>query len=150
MQSERRHQLFFLTPDTSIDSASAVDMLEQTRLALDDGCRDLVIDLHSVPYIAGAGLEAILQIAALLEKAGGCLALAGLRGQTQSILQVSGLGHMLLHFDTAADAERHLQHMRTLGPAPAAIGDGADSDEDFNEDDDEDEEEEDDRLFNDE
>lgn len=144
MQSEKKHSLLLLTPDTSIDGTSAAEMIEQTRLALDDGCRDVILDLHAVPYIAAAGLQAMLDSAALLGKVGGHLVVAGLRGQTQAIMQVSGLSHMLLQFDNAADAEHYLQGMRPPHLASP-------SDDDDGEDDEEEEDEYDDeRIFDDE
>lgn len=146
MQSEKRHQLLILTPDTAIDGASAGDMLEQTRLALDDGCRDVVVDLHAAPHIAAVGLKAMLDIAALLAESGGHLAVAGLHDQTQAIMQVSGLSHVLLQFDTVGDAEHSLGGMRAPGHASAAEAEPDDEDEeDYGEDEDED-----DHIFEDE
>ncbi|MBK4733224.1 STAS domain-containing protein [Noviherbaspirillum pedocola] len=130
MQSEIRHQFLFLTPDTSIDGASAIDLIEQVRLALDDGCRDIILDLHNAPYIAAAGLKAILDIATMMKNSDGHLLLASLHGQSQEIMEASGLGRILLQFDTAAEAESYAHGLRPHYPTTSADDEDEDEDED--------------------
>jgi anti-anti-sigma factor len=126
MQSENRHQLLFLTPDGAIDAASAAEMLEQVRLARDDGLRHVIVDFHAAPWMASAGLAALIEIAASLRHVDGSLAVTGASEQTHALLQVSGLSHLLLQFDTVADAERHLRQL----PAPHAQQNDEDDGED--------------------
>lgn len=126
MQSENRHQLLFLAPDGAIDAASAAEMLEQVRLARDDGLRHVIVDFHAAPLMASAGLAALIKIAASLRHVDGRLAVTGASEQTHALLQVSGLCHLLLQFDSVADAERHLRQL----PAPHAQEEAEDDEED--------------------
>jgi anti-anti-sigma factor len=137
MQSETQQQILLLTPDSAIDSTGAAEMLEQTRLAMDDGLRHVILDLHAAPYLCAAGLDALLDIGSMLQRVGGHIAVTGASEQAHALLHTSGVSHLLLQFDSSADAQRHLQQLQT-------------HDADDDEDEDDEEEYEDESAFDDE
>jgi anti-anti-sigma factor len=137
MQTEKRHQILIIAPDASMDGASAAQLDEQVRIAIEDGCRQVILDLDAARYLAAAALRAILDIAAMLDRLNGCLAVVGASEQAHALMQVSGVSHALLQFDTIADAEQHLQQL------PRPQEDDADDDDAEDDDEYEDEDEED-------
>jgi anti-anti-sigma factor len=63
--------------------------------ALDDGARNLVIDLTDVPFIDSSGLSALLTASAETRDRGGVVALVIAEGQPPSIFRFRGVDRLL-------------------------------------------------------
>ena len=66
---------------------------------LENGSRNVIVDLKDLEYISSAGLRAVLSVAKLLKGLGGVLKLCGARGPVKDVFLVSGFSQMLPWFD---------------------------------------------------
>ncbi len=93
-----------LTLSGRVTTTSAAELESALAAALDEGARQVVIDLSDVDYMAGAGLAAIATAARRLGEAGGALALCGVREPVRIALELSGLGADLAIVGSRAEA----------------------------------------------
>ena len=89
-----------------IDASVAPD-IEQKLLSLisGDSCK-LVADLSEVRFISSAGLRTLVAVLKEAKKEGGDLRLAGMQGQVQDVLDLTGLSSIFKIYASAEDATR--------------------------------------------
>jgi anti-anti-sigma factor len=112
MQIKKPDDIFIVAPDLPIDAAAAMDLDERVLMAMDDGSRHIILNLENCSYSSACGLQAMHGIASRLQGIGGHLVIAGAGDQAHALMHMSGLSHLLLQFDTVADAERHLRELQ--------------------------------------
>lgn len=98
-----RPDVHVLAASGRIGAATAPALADALREAVATGHRRLLIDCGGVDYISGAGLAVIEQASDELRRAGGSLALCGLREAVRVSFEVSGAGAGL---DFADDVDK--------------------------------------------
>jgi len=81
--------------DKYLSSANAPDLEEDVRLCIASGARDMILNCSSLTYVTGAGMRAFLNIARMMQEAGGSIAVKGLNGQPRDIFYACGLDAMI-------------------------------------------------------
>jgi anti-anti-sigma factor len=87
--------------DKYLSSANAPDIEEDARLCIASGARSMILNCSNLSYATGAGLRAFLNIARMMEAAGGKVQVQGLRGQPREIFYACGLDTMISSNDAA-------------------------------------------------
>jgi len=69
--------------------------LAGVRSVIDDGARDLVIDMEAVTYIDSATIGCLVEIHNLVEDRGGTMTLAGLHRRVETMLTMTGVSRFM-------------------------------------------------------
>jgi anti-sigma B factor antagonist len=67
----------------------------EVRAIVEDGARELVIDLEAVSYIDSATIGCLVEIHRLLEDLGGTVKLSGLQRRVETMLTMTGVHQFL-------------------------------------------------------
>jgi anti-anti-sigma factor len=87
-----------------LDAVSTADFEASCARWIEEGSVHLVLDLSGLAYISSAGLRCILAAAKKARRLGGGLALCGLTGQVNEVIQLSGFDRILPTYFTADEA----------------------------------------------
>jgi anti-anti-sigma factor len=98
-----------LDTDKYLSSANAPDFEEDARLCIESGARDMILNCAEMTYATGAGLRAFLNIARIMQAAGGSLAVQGLKGQPRDMFMACGMDTMIPSKDAVAFAPSLVQ-----------------------------------------
>jgi anti-anti-sigma factor len=77
---------------------------DAVRAILEEGRRNLVLDLEAVSYIDSATIGCLVEIHRLVADLGGALRLSGLRPRVHSMLSMTGVDRFLEVYDDDAQA----------------------------------------------
>ena len=91
---------------------------EKIRRVVDEGRKNVVMDLGGVTFIDSSGLGALVSTLKALREAGGNLRLANVPARVRSVLEVTRLERVFESFDTveeALDAARGVNPLREEG-----------------------------------
>ena len=77
--------------DRYLSSANAPDLKEDARLCIASGTRQMILNCANMTYMTGSGVRTFLEIARLMEQAGGVLRVHGLSGQPREIFLACGM-----------------------------------------------------------
>jgi anti-sigma B factor antagonist len=77
---------------------------DEVRAILEDGPRNLVLDLEAVSYIDSATIGCLVEIHRLVADLGGALRLSGLRPRVRGMLSMTGVDRFLEVYDDEAEA----------------------------------------------
>lgn len=86
------------------------------RQCIQQGLRNMVLDLSGLNYIDSAGLGVLAVCVGLMEKAGGTLAIAGATGQVSRLLELTHLDRAVGIYPDLQSAQRALSGP-TMPPA---------------------------------
>lgn len=75
----------------ALDAATAGQLDVVVEQLIRSGCRNLVLDLSELDFLAAAGLHALVRAHTALEAAGGSLTLVKLPRMARRVLDVTGL-----------------------------------------------------------
>lgn len=84
------HGVEIISPVGRIDTTTSGTLDEAIRLKVDDGARDLLVDLSPTEYISSAGLRVFLVLAKRLRTLGGRLVLCGMGEPVRQVFQLAG------------------------------------------------------------
>jgi anti-sigma B factor antagonist len=87
-----------------LDAATAPDFEASCAQWIDGGHANLILDMTGLEYISSAGLRGILVAAKKVQRNGGGLALCGLSGGVQEVIQLSGFDRIIPTYPTAEKA----------------------------------------------
>ncbi len=88
--------------DKYLSSANAPDFEEDARLCITSGARAMVLNCAALTYATGAGMRAFLNIARMMQDAGGMLSVQNLSGQPRDIFMACGMNGMITMNDGAS------------------------------------------------
>lgn len=77
--------------DKYLSSTNAPDIEEDIRLCIESGARNMILNCESLTYATGAGLRMVLNVARMMQNAGGKFSVKGLKGQPREIFHACGL-----------------------------------------------------------
>lgn len=78
-----------------IDVATAPQLSEALRVVIGRGHPQVVLDLAGVDFMDSQGVRVIVRAHKQLERTGGALVVRGPQAQTRSVLEVTGLSHLI-------------------------------------------------------
>jgi len=93
--------------DRYLSAANAPDLEEDVRLCIQSGARDMVINCAALTYLTGAGMRALLNVARMMERAGGKITVKGLEGQPLEIYEACGFETVIPQADNVTDMSKH-------------------------------------------
>ena len=79
-----------VAPGGRVDTTTSGPIEEAIRRIVDNGARNLLIDLGGVEYISSAGLRVFLVLAKRMRDLHGQLVLCGLTGPVRQVFQLAG------------------------------------------------------------
>jgi anti-sigma B factor antagonist len=85
--------------DRYLSSANAPDIEEDVRLCIEGGARAMILNCSELTYMTGAGVRALLNIARMMQQAGGTLSVKALSGQPREIFNACGMDLMISSLD---------------------------------------------------
>ena len=91
MKFEEYNHLCVIRPEAELTGPEADALRRVADAQVGRGIADLVIDLEAVPFISGAGLEALLGVKRRCESRSGRLRLARLTDNCRRILELTRL-----------------------------------------------------------
>jgi anti-anti-sigma factor len=77
-----------------VDSLSAPELERELANVLDEGVKNLLIDMERTEYLSSAGIRTILRIAKRLDAAGGALRFRGVHGVVRDVFRVTGVDRL--------------------------------------------------------
>ena len=98
-----------LRPGGSIVSSRSRQFIDEILGALNEGARDVLIDMRDVSFISKAAVVGIVEISEQLETEGGILALANLRGVVRNLISLRRSSRTLKIFDSDSQARAFLR-----------------------------------------
>lgn len=87
-----------------LDSRTCGPASTELNRIVQAGDRKVLLNLAGIEYISSAGLRAIHVAAKLLKGHGGTLKICQANPMVKEVLDVTGIGHLLDHYTTEADA----------------------------------------------
>lgn len=87
-----------------LDAASSPELDKRLSSLVENGTRQIALDLSGLDYVSSAGLRVFLSAAKRLKQAHGKLALANLSAQVQQIFDIAGFESILPIFKTINEA----------------------------------------------
>ncbi|RMG89138.1 MAG: anti-sigma factor antagonist [Chloroflexi bacterium] len=87
-----------------IDSTTALEFGQALASAIDDGERNIVLDLANVDYMSSAGLREIVSALKKVKRASGDLRIAQPSTRVSEVLEMAGLDTILQIFPNQTDA----------------------------------------------
>lgn len=87
-----------------IDANSAKELEQQTKIWIEGGEKQLVLDFSAVDFISSAGLRVILLIAKKLEPLQGKVKLCGLNATLRDVFEISGFSKLFVIVPSVAEA----------------------------------------------
>jgi anti-anti-sigma factor len=121
IQADMLDETLVLRPTGRLDRASAPELEEMVRTALEEDVRRIVFDFSLVEHMSSDGLRVVLNTGNRLRALGGRIAVAGLGSDVRALFDVSGVFSLYSGFETldlALDYVRSPQN--THGGADAA------------------------------
>lgn len=88
-----------------MDAVSAPEFEQRLTELIDEGARQVVVDLDGLAYISSAGLRGFLVIGKRLKADGGQLHVAGLKDMVQQVFKLSGFHTIIPVFETVQEAK---------------------------------------------
>ena len=79
--------------------ANTSNLFEEKIINLEEGIKDLIIDMNGLEYISSAGLRVLLAAQKKMNKLGGSMVLKGAQACIKEIFEVTGFGGILTFED---------------------------------------------------
>lgn len=89
-QTRRENNAVIVTISGRLDAVTAPDYERKIREMIDSGNTYFVVDFEKLDYISSAGLRALLLMAKLLKEKDGRVCFANVKGNVQSVFDMSG------------------------------------------------------------
>ena len=104
LSEEKNGNVLVLGLRGKLDMEGAKMLVDKMTEILSGGERSILLDFTDITYINSAGLRGLILVAKQLASSGGTLILAGVSGQNQNILEISGLASIFTLRPTKAEA----------------------------------------------
>lgn len=104
LQTRIENNAIVVTISGRLDAVTAPEYEKRIRELIDSGNSYFVVDFEQLDYISSAGLRALLLMAKLLKEKGGQVCLANVKGNVQSVFEMSGFTTIFNMKDSIAAA----------------------------------------------
>ncbi|MDD5036013.1 MAG: STAS domain-containing protein [Methylococcaceae bacterium] len=104
LQTRTENNAIVLTLSGRLDAVTAPEYEKKIRDLIEGGNICFVVDFEQLDYISSAGLRALLVMAKLLNAKGGRACLANIKGNVQSVFDMSGFNAVFKIKDSVAEA----------------------------------------------
>ena len=118
IQHTTHDHVAIISPDGRVDTTTSGTLEEALRRSVDEGARDMVVDLSQTEYISSAGLRVFLVLARRLRDLRGRLVLCGMGDAVRQVFQLAGFMSIFTVEPTRTAALARLA--RPLGPEETA------------------------------
>lgn len=109
VESRRSGMVMIVTPQARFDTNSAPEIEHVLMSYIEQGERQIVLDLSHISYISSIGLRVILKAAMAMTRINGTLVLCGGNDHVRTVLQLSGALMMSLYAPTLEEALSRVQ-----------------------------------------
>ena len=92
-----------------LDAVSAVEADKDFNSVIDDGHKNLLVDLTALDYISSAGLRVLLVVAKRIQQSNGKVVLCALSANVKEVFEISGFSSIFGIFPTSDEAIKFLQ-----------------------------------------
>ena len=92
-----------------LDAVSAVEADKDFNSVIDDGHKNLLVDLARLDYISSAGLRVLLVVAKRIQQSGGKVVLCTLSANVKEVFEISGFSSIFSIFPTNEEAIKFLK-----------------------------------------
>jgi anti-sigma B factor antagonist len=96
--------LAVVKPHGKIDFVTSGEVDKKLTELADSGAMQFVIDMGDVPFVASAGLRALLKCTQPVQPQGGGIRLASVNQAVREVIEVSGFGEIMPIFEGEAEA----------------------------------------------
>ncbi len=96
--------IWVVTPGGRVDSATARVMEESILQLIGEGRHRLIVDFSDVPYMASAGLRALILAQRKAQAAGGGIRLVNASPTVRELFEIAGLTEMFTLYASRAEA----------------------------------------------
>ncbi len=103
-QTEKRGQRVVLWASGRMDANTSSEFEQKCEDLINDGTKDIVVDLSGLEYISSAGLRSILAIGKKLKGEGGNFSFCNLQGMVKEVFDISGFGSLFAIHGTLEEA----------------------------------------------
>jgi anti-anti-sigma factor len=110
----RAGTIMILEPVGQLDRKTSPELQQKVGELIDEGNRNLVVDLVSTEHIGGAGLRVLLMLTKKLESINGNLVLCSVTDEVRHSFDVAGFGRMLSMTSSREAAIRSLAGDETV------------------------------------
>lgn len=90
LQTKIENNAIVVTISGRLDAVTAPEYEKRIRELIEGGNSYFVVNFEQLDYISSAGLRALLLMAKLLNKKGGQVCLANVKGNVRSVFEMSG------------------------------------------------------------
>jgi anti-anti-sigma factor len=104
ISESKQGDVTILKAQGKLDSMSSPELDKHLTSLVENGVRQIAVDLAELDYVSSAGLRVFLSAAKRLKQAQGKLALANLSAQVQQIFDIAGFESILPVFKTVNEA----------------------------------------------
>ena len=104
LQTRTEGNVIVVTISGRLDAVTAPDYERTIRQMIDSGNAYFVVDFEQLEYISSAGLRALLLMGKLLKEKDGHVCFANVKGNVQSVFDMSGFSTIFKMEDSTAAA----------------------------------------------
>ncbi len=104
---EKRDNVMFLSVEGSLDFNTHKEFDDRLNLVIEDGEKNLLLDLSKLSYLSSCGLRVFLLYVRKVKKIGGQMVLFGLSDLVFEIFKVTGFCNVLTICKTEEEALKH-------------------------------------------
>lgn len=104
LSESKQGNVIILKAEGKLDSTSSPELDKRISSLIENGAKQIALDLADLDYVSSAGLRIFLSAAKRLKQAQGKLALANLSVQVQQIFDIAGFESILPVFKTVKEA----------------------------------------------
>ena len=104
-----RNGIMELSISGRLDAVSAVEADKDFNSVIDDGHKNLLVDLTALDYISSAGLRVLLVVAKRIQQSDGKVVLCALSANVKEVFEISGFSSIFSIFPTRDEAIKFLQ-----------------------------------------
>jgi anti-anti-sigma factor len=114
MLEHRAGTIVILEPVGQLDRKTSPELQEKVVALVDQGTRNLIVDLVRTEHIGGAGLRVLLMLTKKLESINGNFVLCSVTDEVRHAFDVAGFGRMLSMTSSRDEAIRSLAGDETV------------------------------------
>jgi anti-sigma B factor antagonist len=103
---ETKDQFCLITVDGEVDASSSIHLDEAMQQAVDEGCKNILVDCKNLHYISSAGLGVFMSYIQVIESQQIRLVLFNMSPKVYNVFEILGLHQLLTIVDTEETAKK--------------------------------------------
>lgn len=111
---KRKNYVVVSTESEKLNTTNAPDLKSEFVVIVNEGCKNIILDLSSCLYCDSSGLSAILVANRLCEQVAGKFILTGLQEEVETLIKISLLDTVLTISESLDEAEAFMEKIATV------------------------------------